>query len=364
MKRTFFRIVFLLAVIAGAVLALIQRSRVYRMSRISVRTAGVLPALRGIDPEEIVLSWNDFITTLRKKNGKWTLAERPGVPVNQRKVGLLLNELARLRVSKIITPADHETMKRLRVIPSGEKTDGIPGVRLILKDRAGAVLLDLVMGRGHFVRIPGQMNAGNDRSPDGRYYAVRKNGVSSVFLSSSSLESFHPAPGSWIRSPNPVLLQRTQSIAYREIPRLQPVWMIYRRDPEDQFLPFGMIRDVRVNPQSVQTIFSLLGSQFVTDARSAEKCGDAESPFASLEIVSAEGLKQILTFRKIRGDSERVLFSLRADASGMRKQKGMDSAKLEKQLNAGLENVWFEIPENLFNMLKTAPFDAIKKSAK
>ena len=359
MNGKFIRIVLLLIVVIGAALALFQRARMYRMSRISIRTAGVLPPLQDAQPGEIVLSWRNIVSSLKEKDGKWILAERPGVPVNQQKVHSFLHDLKRLRAFKIITPADRDTMKRLRVIPSGEGTEGIPGVRLLLKDKQGKLLLDLVMGRGHFVKIPNQQSVNQERSPDGRYYAVRKPEGTVVFLSSSSLESYHPAPGSWLQSPNPRMLQGTRSIAYREIPRLQPVWMIYRRDPADQFMPYGTLQPVRVDPQAVRTLFSMLGSQFITDAHSAEQIKDAESPFASLEIVTMNEMKQILTFRKLKNVSDRVLLSLRTDASKMRKQKGFDPEKLEKQLNAGFENVWFELPENLFNMLKTPPFEAI-----
>ena len=364
MNRKIIRIVLLLIVILGAVLALFQRFRIHRMSRISTRTAGVLPPLQDAEAGEIILSWRNIVSSLKKKDGKWILIERPGVPVDQKKVISFIHELKRLRAFKIITPADPETMKRLRVIPSDETPEGIPGVRLLLKDPKGKTLLDLVMGRGHFVKLPDQPVMNQDRSPDGRYYAVRKPEGKVVFLSSSSLESYHPAPGSWIRSPHPRMLQRTQSIAYREIPRIQPIWMIFRRNPADQFMPYGTIQDVRVNPQSVRTLFSMLSSKFVTDAHTEGRIGNAESPFAVLEIVSMEGLKQTLTFRKIKDDPERMLFSLRADASRMKKMKGFDPEKLEKQLNAGLENIWFEIPQNLFNMLKTAPFDAIPKRKK
>jgi len=361
-KNTVFYTVLLLAVTGIAVFALIQRFRIQLMSRITVRTTGILPQIRPDEIQEIKLQWRDTASTLRKKNGTWVLTERADFPANQKKVQSFLDDIIRMKALKIITAADRDTMNRLRVLPDTDKSQGIPGVRLTLKNAKEETLLDMTMGRGHFVKLPSQPPQQGPKTPDGRYFAVHKpDGKRIVLLSPSVFEAYHPTPGSWLQAPNLNALADTVSIAFREIPRIQPVWMIFRSSPSVMFTPYGTLQNVRVSPQAIRTLFSILTTHYVADAFPKAHYKNAEEPFASLTFVTSYGLKQTLTFRRIENVTGRVLFSVEADASKARKVRGRDPEKLAKEFIAGRENVYYEIPENLFNILKTPPYESTKK---
>ena len=94
-----FAVYTLILVIAclAAGIALLKRFQTLRMSRVSVRTADVVPRFKPDEAEEIKISWRVLTTTLRKKNGSWVVAERGDLPADPSKINAFLESVRTMR---------------------------------------------------------------------------------------------------------------------------------------------------------------------------------------------------------------------------------------------------------------------------
>ena len=224
----------LIVVCALAAIALIQRALSHRNASVRTETAGLLPKFQADDVARFRLSWRDMAVTLVKnKNGVWTVEER-ALPADPKKVLEFLEAAASIRPLKLIAPADEKTLLRLRTFVQGFN-GAIPGARLEMQDKNGKELLNLAMGRGHF--LPDDTTPPDQRVPSGRYFALldSKLNPGSVFLAPTIFEDAPPVPGAWLRQPVFENLNAALGILFRDLPKGRIQWTVSRPDPSRAF---------------------------------------------------------------------------------------------------------------------------------
>ena len=359
-KRFFWYTLILVIACMAAGIALLKRFQKLRMSRVSVRTADVVPKFNPQEAEEIQISWRVLTTTLRKKNGTWVVAERADLPADASKVASFLDSVRTMRPLKIITPADRATMSRLRV--SAVETDPkiVPGIRFVIRNGKSESLMDLVMGRGHFVNLPDDTTPRDQRVPDGRYLSIaKKDGSSVVFLTPSVFEDFHPVTGTWLQSPVFRNIAYTIRMEFRQMPQKNPVWMIFRSAKSPNFTAFGP-GNHQVSRQAVLTICRVLSRHYIADARPRSFYRDLEPSFASFTAEDSSGVIRTLRFHRVKSDPRKFLVTVEASLAKGR-NVGKDAQKAAEEFTAGRENICYEISAQVFDLLKKPPFEQPKK---
>ena len=340
--------------------ALWKRIQTLRMSRVSVRTADVVPKFKPEEAAEIKITWRVLSTTLRKKNGTWVVVEREGLPADASKIASFLDAVRTMRPLKIIAPADRATMSRLRVAAEESDPKIVPGVRFVIRNAKAEPLMDLVMGRGHFVNLPDNTTPRDQRVPDGRYLSIAKqDGSSIVFLTPSVFEDFHPVTGTWLQSPVFRNIAYTIRMEFRQLPQKNPVWMIFRSGKTPNFTAFGPGNHT-VSRQAVLTICRILSRHYIADALSRSRCRDLEPSFASFTAEDSFGVTRTLRFHRVKSKPRKIFFTVEASlARG--KKIGDEARKAAEEFTAGRENVCYELPAQVFELLKTPPFEQPKK---
>lgn len=359
-KHVLFYTLILAAACIAAAFALRERFRTLRMSRVSARTADIVPQFKPEEAEEIKVTWRFLSTTLRKKDGKWVVAERSDLPADSSKVSSFLEAVTMMKPLKIITPADRGTMARLRVSADEPDPKVVPGIHFTVRGGKSETLLDLVMGRGHFVNLPDDMTPRDQRVPDGRYLSVtKKDGSSVVFLTPSVFEDFHPITGTWLQSPVFRNIGYTIRMEFRQMPMLSPVWMIFRSGRSPDFTAFGPGKHA-VSRQAVTTICRLLSRHYIADAHPRPYYKDVEPSFGSFTAEDSFGVIRTLRFYRVKSAPQKILFTVEASlAKG--KTPGKEAQKMVDDFISGRDGVYYEMPAQVFDVLKTPPFEQMKK---
>lgn len=116
--------------------------------------------------EQITITTDDHRVQLKKKAHLWRVEDRFDYPADFPSIAALVKKIKQLKVGRTFaaTPA---TLERLSLYdPLGDDAaDGSKGTRVVLRDAAGEVLLDVVLGShrqtsagsgGHYLKRPGQ----------------------------------------------------------------------------------------------------------------------------------------------------------------------------------------------------------------
>ena len=348
----------LIVVCTLAAIALIQRALSHRNASVRTETAGLLPKFQADDVARFRLSWRDMAVTLVKnKNGVWTVEER-ALPADPKKVLEFLEAAASIRPLKLIAPADEKTLLRLRTFVQGFN-GAIPGARLEMQDKNGKELLNLAMGRGHF--LPDDTTPPDQRVPSGRYFALldSKLNPGSVFLAPTIFEDAPPVPGAWLRQPVFENLNAALGILFRDLPKGRIQWTVSRPDPSRAFEDAsGGLRPVA--RQNISTLLSALAFRSAVDAFPRSHYKNLEPAFAELIITDAYGLSRKAVFHRLKGDSSKVVFTLDARIYRQVKMPGLDQQKLIDRFLFSGKDVCYEMPMPLFNELTAAPFELPK----
>ena len=357
-RKTVIPILFLAAVCALAAVAVIHRLQTRRLASVRVETANLLPKLKIEEAAQFRLSWRNVSATLKKQDGNWVVVER-GLPAEPAKVASFLEALATIRPLKRISPVDEKTMLRLRTFSEGFGT-AVPGVRVELKNRDGAVLLDLVMGRGHF--LPDDTTPPDQRVPSGRYLAVRgADGEPVVFLTPSVFEDYHPGPGSLLKAPVFEQIAGALSILWRELPD-RTVWSISRNDPRQPFQDAAGTR--KISGQGVSSLLSALSYRYSQDAFPRSHYKEMEPPFGELVVTDCFGVRRSLVFHRLKNDASTVVFQLNAAVVGRPSVQGGDPAGIVRRFLSAGKDVCYEMPVQVFEILTAAPFEPARKSSR
>lgn len=340
-----------------ALLALFQRYQTRRHSSVKTETAGLLPKFRTEDVAEIRISWRKTVSTLRQRNGEWFVAERD-LSADPKKVSAFLEDVSAIRPLKLIAPVDDKTQLRLRTFADGFGT-AVPGIRVEFKDKDGGSLIDLVMGRGHF--LPDDTTPPDQRVPSGRYFSVRdRDGVPVVFLAPSVFEDYHPVPGSWLKYPVFENIAASMSVTWRQLPMGKVLWTISRRDPRRPFEDAsGGLRPV--SRQGVSSFFSALSYRYSVDAFPRSHYKNLEPAFGELIVTDYYGVSRSLIFHRLKGDASKVVFSLSARVFRRVKIPGAEPEKTVRRFLAAGKDIYYEMPVQIFEILTAAPFETRKK---
>lgn len=201
-----------------------------------------VPRFKPADVARIEISWRKVHSTLVLEKEVWRLKERGNVPASVPKISNLLTTLAEISPVKELTAYSPEILKELHLYDKDPKV--MPGVRVILKDRTGKSIFNILLGKGHFVRPEPGMPPSTEA--EGRY--VLLNGK--VYLLPRVFENCHPVPHAWLEPVYFRELQKaiTMSVIRYENGKPQICWSVYRKStahPFTMFFPKGKTVDNR-----------------------------------------------------------------------------------------------------------------------
>ena len=356
-RKVKFPIYLLGAVLLLTVVALVCRFQSRRQASVKVETANLLPKLKMEEVAEFRLSWRTASATLKKQNGVWMVAER-NLPADPAKIAAFLEAIGSIRPLKRITPVDEKTMLRLRTFAEGFD-NAVPGVRVVLKNSGGSSLLDLVMGRGHF--LPDDTTPPDQRVPSGRYFAIPGNdGKPVVFLAPSVFEDFHPVPGAWVKHPVFEQIAGATEIVWRSLPSGKVIWSISRSNPRLAFQDASGKR--KISNQAVSSLLSGLSYRYTQDAFPLSHYTDRMPPFGELAVTDCFGVRRSLIFHRLKKDPSKVVVQLRAAVIGRPSVKGGDPAGMVRRFLSAGKSIGFEMPSQVFEILTAPPFETPRKT--
>jgi hypothetical protein len=177
-----------LAIVTVAGVFLI-RSRSYSPSDGPIG-APLLQDLRVNDITAVQLKSAQGSAALTRKDDRWVVEDRHDYPADFSKLSQMVRQLKDLKVGRQFEGSE-EILKRLELTDPGDLSagEGQGGLRVLLKDKGGAVLADIRLGK---LRVPGDERG----LPDGQY--VRMGDDSSVFLVDRALNGYSSDPASWL----------------------------------------------------------------------------------------------------------------------------------------------------------------------
>jgi len=333
-KNIIIRILFFLALTALTAAALYCGTPLRR--RYSARGLHIsLPAAKAEKAAKIVIRWRDVHTTLMLKDGRWVVEERGSRPASVPRISALLNSLSALAPVKQLHNVDQETLRQLRLVENDPKL--IPGVRLILYDRANRELFSILLGKGHFVRPePGRTSSGE---AEGRYVLV--NGK--VYLIPVVFENCHPVPAVWVEPLRLYELRRSLMMTSQrfENGKGRLLWSVFRKSTAHPFTLAYPIGKMAEN-QLLSGLAERLSNPFTMDYYIPGKDGKDPVFQHKLTIRSADGFSYELSVADGPDEYDIVSLKIEYDEKRVLRMPGETDDQFKKRCRALRQRFDFE----------------------
>ena len=273
-KRRVVIVLFLAAVTALAVVSELRLRRDSSSASASARLA--LPEFRPEDVRSFEISWRNQKSTLNfvEDGGYWAVKERDGAQAASAQTAELLEGLAKaaplkeLEISGIDDYKDLNLVSPEEIAAPGSASDlkNSEGILAVLRDKNGAELLRIMLGRGHTRLAADRIGNLAVQGYDGRYIRVwYPDGTSRVFLISRVFEKCVPNPRQWIE---PLFLPKPENPVYARFQRKRPgaetssvVWfMNTSKDKFQLVFPQG-----ELDMEELSRKYTVLASPFSVD---------------------------------------------------------------------------------------------------
>ena len=310
-KRRVLIVLFLAAVTA---LAVVSELRLRRESAANTASARLeLPEFRPEDVRSLEISWRTQKSTLDfMPDGRyWAVKERGGAQAASAQVADLLEGLAKAAPLKELEISGINDYKDLNLVspeeiaaPGAESgLKNAEGILAVLRDKDGAELLRIMLGRGHTRLAADRIGNLAVQGYDGRYIRVWYPDKSSrVFLISRVFEKCVPNPRQWIE---PLFLSKPENPVYARFQRKRPgaetasiIWFVNTaKDKFQLVIPQGEL-DLEAFSQK----FSALAAPFSVDLVNLPP--DDLKFNDSFQTVMGDGFAYLLEFARVDSVSE------------------------------------------------------------
>ena len=310
-KRRVLIILFLAAVTA---LAVVSELRLRRESAANTASARLeLPEFRPEDVRSLEISWRTQKSTLDfMPDGRyWAVKERGGAQAASAQVADLLEGLAKAAPLKELEISGMNDLRDLNLVspeeiaaPGAESgLKNAEGILAVLRDKDGAELLRIMLGRGHTRLAADRIGNLAVQGYDGRYIRVWYPDKSSrVFLISRVFEKCVPNPRQWIE---PLFLSKPENPVYARFQRKRPgaetasiIWFVNTaKDKFQLVIPQGEL-DLEAFSQK----FSALAAPFSVDLVNLPP--DDLKFNDSFQTVMGDGFAYLLEFARVDSVSE------------------------------------------------------------
>ena len=310
-KRRVLIILFLAAVTALAVVSELRLRRESAANTASARL--VLPEFRPEDVRSLEISWRTQKSTLDfMPDGRyWAVKERGGAQAASAQVADLLEGLAKAAPLKELEISGMNDLRDLNLVspeeiaaPGAESgLKNAEGILAVLRDKDGAELLRIMLGRGHTRLAADRIGNLAVQGYDGRYIRVWYPDKSSrVFLISRVFEKCVPNPRQWIE---PLFLSKPENPVYARFQRKRPgaetasiIWFVNTaKDKFQLVIPQGEL-DLEAFSQK----FSALAAPFSVDLVNLPP--DDLKFNDSFQTVMGDGFAYLLEFARVDSVSE------------------------------------------------------------
>ncbi|MGZ9014162.1 MAG: DUF4340 domain-containing protein [Burkholderiales bacterium] len=194
-RKQFLILLVTLLVLGGVGLAMLwQDIAEYRATGAKIGSK-VLPEIKVADVAQIELRDAKSNVTLVRKEKGWVVQERNGYPADFKAISDLIIKLIDLKVVQA-DPIGESLLPRVELVEPG-RGEGA-GTQVVLKDGAGKVLSNVVLGKKVLKKDPGNpLPAAQDGVPAGRYVRVLS-GKERVVVVSDPLTNAEALPGRWV----------------------------------------------------------------------------------------------------------------------------------------------------------------------
>ena len=310
-KRRVLIVLFLAAVTA---LAVVSELRLRRESAANTASARLeLPEFRPEDVRSLEISWRTQKSTLDfMPDGRyWAVKERGGAQAASAQVADLLEGLAKAAPLKELEISGMNDLRDLNLVSPEEiaapgADSGLKnaeGILAVLRDKDGAELLRIMLGRGHTRLAADRIGNLAVQGYDGRYIRVWYPDKSSrVFLISRVFEKCVPNPRQWIE---PLFLSKPENPVYARFQRKRPgaetasiIWFVNTaKDKFQLVIPQGEL-DLEAFSQK----FSALAAPFSVDLVNLPP--DDLKFNDSFQTVMGDGFAYLLEFARVDSVSE------------------------------------------------------------
>ena len=310
-KRRVLIILFLAAVTALAVVSELRLRRESASNTASARL--VLPEFRPEDVRSLEISWRTQKSTLDfMPDGQyWAVKERAGAQAASAQVADLLEGLAKAAPLKELEITGIDDYKDLNLVspeeiaaPGAESgLKNAEGILAVLRDKDGAELLRIMLGRGHTRLAADRIGNLAVQGYDGRYIRVWYPDKSSrVFLISRVFEKCVPNPRQWLE---PLFLSKPENPVYARFQRKRPgaetasiVWFVNTaKDKFQLVIPQGEL-DLDAFSQKFSALAAPFSVDLVNFPPDDLKFND------SFQTVMGDGFAYLLEFARVDSVSE------------------------------------------------------------
>ena len=310
-KRRVLIVLFLAAVTA---LAVVSELRLRRESAANTASARLeLPEFRPEDVRSLEISWRTQKSTLDfMPDGRyWAVKERGGAQAASAQVADLLEGLAKAAPLKELEISGINDYKDLNLVspeeiaaPGAESgLKNAEGILAVLRDKDGAELLRIMLGRGHTRLAADRIGNLAVQGYDGRYIRVWYPDKSSrVFLISRVFEKCVPNPRQWIE---PLFLSKPENPVYARFQRKRPgaetasiIWFVNTaKDKFQLVIPQGEL-DLEAFSQKYSALAAPFSVDLVNLPPDDLKFND------SFQTVMGDGFAYLLEFARVDSVSE------------------------------------------------------------
>ncbi|MBP5585049.1 MAG: hypothetical protein J6Y92_01705 [Lentisphaeria bacterium] len=386
-KRRLLIVLFLAVVTALAVVSELRLSRESASNTASARL--VLPEFRPEDVRSLEISWRTQKSTLDfVEDGRyWAVKERAGAQAASAQVADLLEGLAKAAPLKELEISGIDDYRDLNLVTPEEIAEpgadaalkNSEGILAVLRDRNGAELLRIMLGRGHTRLAADRIGNLAVQGYDGRYIRVWYPDKSSrVFLISRVFEKCVPNPRQWIEQ---LFLSKPENPVYARFQHKRPgaetssvVWFVNAGKDDFQLLfPSG-----ELDMEAFSQKYSALAAPFSIDLVNLPMddmefndifqtvMGDGFAyllEFARFDSVSAEADADVYAGRMtVSFDPDNVhrLIGEPDDAFEHRKKQLASRAEYEKRTANGRV---FLLKTGLLELLAQPPAKTLKTAA-
>ncbi len=261
-------------VVLAALVVLLAAGLLLKQTRESAWHSGdsrvgqkLIPDLKLENVATIAIRDPDATLTLVSRDGGWRVKERADFPADADRVRDLLLRLVELKVVQPEAVAEAQRA-RLQLLEPGAGRDAGAGTRIELRDGAGAVLAQLLLGKKVTAMVAGAAIGPETGTPTGRY-AMSGDASGSVALVSESLAQAEAKAEPWL-SKELIRVERAKSISASGPDGKQRFAVTRDSEASDWKLAGGGKPDAGRIQDAVSTLASMSLADVVADPAKAD----------------------------------------------------------------------------------------------
>jgi hypothetical protein len=267
--------------VAAAFLARSSHSKGFESKTSRTRGQTVISDLPAPEVAKVQIKSGDKVTTLVRKDGKWTVAEREDYPANVANLNELLRTLSEVKVTQGIE-SEPSFAPRFGMDP-GAKDEKDRGTEVTLTNDAGSELAHVTLGKN--------LEAGGDPmsmlggGSSGRFIRNHAD-QSGVYVVSELFSTLTPEPQRWLED-DFLKIEKIKSVSVTLPGKPNEIaWKLSRAEEDGEFTLEGAKEGESLDPNAatpVKTLFSYVRFEDVVTKDKAELVQPIAEQIAKIE---------------------------------------------------------------------------------